>query len=85
MFSKIINLRPSFSAIYNNLLPFIRKSIQWAGFDLVASDEIPIAVADTTPPVIISGLFWFKIIFKSTFLSNHAKNETVKFLVRILN
>ena len=36
------------------------------GFDLVASDEIPIAVADTTPPVIISGLFRFKIIFKST-------------------
>ena len=40
----------------------------------MASDEIPTAVADTTPPVIISGLE----IFKINSHENQMKNETVK-------
>ena len=41
----------------------------------MASDEIPTAVADTIPPVIISGLEMFKIISHKEIM----KNETIKF------
>jgi len=55
-------------------LPFIQGENHWAGFDLMASDEIPTAVADTIPPVIISGLEMFKIIS----YKEKMKNETIK-------
>ena len=42
----------------------------------MASDEIPTAVADTIPPVTISGLETFKIISHKEIM----KNETVKLL-----
>ena len=43
----------------------------------MASDEIPTAVADTIPPVIISGLETFKIISHN----EKMKNEIIKFLL----